>query len=351
MAYPSQAVALIVVSALFPALSVVAVCLRIYARRLKGTKLDWSDYAIFFTLLNALLNAIACIIGAVACGIGLPLSELTPKLRVRFMKILFVTQFFYVFTVWSVKVSVLIFYKKVFETPRFRRWVNSTLWLLLAWIIAFFFVTLFQDKPIRRNWEGEGTTINWQIFYIVCIASDVALDIFILCLPLPVIHRLRISRKKRWLVSGVFWLGAVIVVASTVRLYYMVKVRQEFRDNSDDFSFTTVNTIIWGSIEPCMSVIAACLPIMGPIIFRKRRQAEVQANKFSGLSSYFRKTGSKGSKGRVLGDFSRALGSIDKLNSQTDAFSLASVAPRDSDVKGGLHVQQDHEAREVRETV
>lgn len=130
----------------------------------------------------------------------------------NFRQILFVTQFFYVFTVWSVKVSVLLFYKKVFETPGFRRWVNGTLLVLLAWIIAFFFVTLFQDKPIRRNWEGDGTTINWQIFYIVCIASDVALDIFILCLPLPVIHRLKINTKKKWLVSGVFWLGGVYAV-------------------------------------------------------------------------------------------------------------------------------------------
>jgi hypothetical protein len=163
-----------------------------------------------------------------------------------------------------------------------------------------------------------------------------------------------------------------IVVASTVRLYYMVKVRQEFRDNSDDFSskllqhhpvpvltrypVTTVNTIIWGSIEPCMSVIAACLPILGPIIFKKRRQAaEVKIEKFSGLSSYFRKAGSKDSKGPVLGDYSRALGSIDKLNTQSDSFSMASIADRKSESEaskaGGIHVQADYSAREVHTAV
>ncbi|KAF2692056.1 hypothetical protein K458DRAFT_381883 [Lentithecium fluviatile CBS 122367] len=341
MAYPSQAVVLIVVSSVFPALSITAVCLRIYARRLKGTKLDWSDYTIFFTLLLALLNAIDCIIGAVACGIGRSLSELSPKLQVRFLKVLFASQFFYIFTVWSVKVSVLLFYKKAFDTPGFRRWVNGTLWFLFAWVIAFFFVTLFQDKPIRRNWEGEGTTINWQIFYLVLIASDVALDIFILCLPLPVIYRLKISRKKKWLISWIFWVGAVIVVASTVRLYYMVKVRQEFRDNNNNFSITTVNTIIWGSIEPCTSVIAACLPVLGPIIFIKRRQAEVKAAKFGGLSSYLRKMGPKDFKEPVVGDVSRALGSIDKLNSRAGDFSMASIAPRDSGTeleREGAHV-------------
>jgi hypothetical protein len=104
---------------------------------------------------------------------------------------------------------VLLFYQTVFETFGFRRAVQGTQLVLLAWLIAFFFVTLFQDNPIPRNWGAPGTAINWRIFYIVEIATDVALDIFILCLPLPVIHRLRMSRKKRWLISGVFWLGAV----------------------------------------------------------------------------------------------------------------------------------------------
>ncbi|KAJ4347253.1 uncharacterized protein N0V89_011193 [Didymosphaeria variabile] len=356
---PPQAVTITIVSVIFPVLSVTAVALRIYARRLKGTRLNASDYMIFFTLvrlhrddeasatkntqLNAVLNAIACIIGAVACGIGLPLAGLTPTLKVRFLKILFVTQFFYVFSVWSVKASVLLFYQTVFATPGFRRAVIATQLVLLAWIIAFFFVTLFQDNPIPRNWGEPGTAINWRIFYIVEIATDVALDIFILCLPLPVIHRLRISKKKKWLISGVFWLGAVIVVASTVRLYYMVKVKQEFQDNDDDFSckaydpldqtlrspltVTTINTIIWGSIEPCMSVVAACLPILGPVFFKNKREDASKPTKTSAMSSYFRKV-TLGSKGRHLGgNYSRAIDSIDRLQTQEESISMKSLVP------------------------
>jgi hypothetical protein len=60
--------------------------------------------------------------------------EINAYVAARF---LFVTQFFYVFTVWSVKVSVLFFYKKVFITSGFRHWANGTVLVLLAWIIAF----------------------------------------------------------------------------------------------------------------------------------------------------------------------------------------------------------------------
>lgn len=53
----SQGIVLIVVSSVFPALSIVAICLRIWARRLKGTTLDWSDYTIFFTMVGTPLKS------------------------------------------------------------------------------------------------------------------------------------------------------------------------------------------------------------------------------------------------------------------------------------------------------
>lgn len=50
--FPQQAVALICVSTVFPALAIVAVGLRVYARFLAGIRLNWSDYMIFFTLVS-----------------------------------------------------------------------------------------------------------------------------------------------------------------------------------------------------------------------------------------------------------------------------------------------------------
>ena len=80
------------------------------------------------------------------------------------MQILFVTQFFYCFSVVSVKFSVVLFYKGVFVTPDFQRAANATLAVLAAWITAFFFVTLFQDKPIQRNWGTEALRSTGGLF-------------------------------------------------------------------------------------------------------------------------------------------------------------------------------------------
>ena len=125
------------------------------------------------------------------------------------MQVFFATQFFYCFSVFGVKVSIVLFYKGIFATPGFRRWANGVITVLIAWIIAFFFVTLFQDNPISRNWGSKGTTVNFPVLYIVEIATDIALDLFILCMPLPVIKRLQINTRRKWLLGGIFWLGAL----------------------------------------------------------------------------------------------------------------------------------------------
>jgi hypothetical protein len=58
-----------------------------------------------------------------------------------------------------------------------------------------------------------------------------------------------------------------------------------------------------------------------------------------------------------MGDISRALDSIDKLNTQaTDDFSMTSVAHRGSEAElhtdgGSIHVRQDYGTRQVREVV
>ena len=118
--------------------------------------------------------------------------------------------------------SVLFFYRSIFPTTGFRLASNITLSVLIAWLIAFFFTTLFQDKPIERNWGTVGTTINWRIFYIVEVATDVVLDVFILCMPLPVIKRLHMNRRKKWLLAAIFWLGALYEEPHLVSLFWIV---------------------------------------------------------------------------------------------------------------------------------
>ena len=104
---------------------------------------------------------------------------------------------------------------------------------------------------------------------------------------------------------------------------------REFNSEDDDFSckfcisavaeallteistVTTINTVIWGAIEPCTSIVAACLPIIAPVIWKKR-PAPFKRSKPSGPNS-----NSSSSQVRGL----RKIGMVgrkDRLNSSTE---------------------------------
>lgn len=104
-----------------------------------------------------------------------------------------------------------MFYKEIFITANFRRAADLALAVLAATWVALFFVTLFQDKPISRNWTNQGTTIDFTVLYIFEAAMEVAYDLAVLTFPLPMIRGLQMSTKRKWLLTGIFWLGGLLV--------------------------------------------------------------------------------------------------------------------------------------------
>lgn len=125
-------------------------------------------------------------------------------------KVLFAFQFYVIFSVALVKISIVLFYKQIFATQMFKRIANVLLVVILAWLTAFFLTTLFQAWPISTNWTGMGTIImNEGAMYIAATVTDIILDITVLCMPLPMIRSLNLSTKKKWNLVGIFWLGAL----------------------------------------------------------------------------------------------------------------------------------------------
>jgi len=97
-----------------------------------------------------------------------------------------------------------------------------------------------------------------------------------------------------------------------------------------------------------MSVVAVSLPILGPIIFRQRRESVAKAAKSNEPSSYSHMNTPKRSKGPAMGSYSRALSSIDKLITQGNGKSMASITPiahQNERVGEGIHVKQGFEVR------
>lgn len=130
------------------------------------------------------------------------------------------TQFWYIFAVGLVKASILCLYGRIFSVSRWPIAVHSLLVITSAWLIAFFFATLFQIWPIRCNWISCPPTTDYTAIYVACSVTDTAIDIAILCLPPFFIRKLRLSLVQKVGLASIFGLGILSVPQLVLSIFH-----------------------------------------------------------------------------------------------------------------------------------
>ena len=83
--------------------------------------------------------------------------------------------------------------------------------LTIAWLVSFLFATFFQVWPLWCNWTVCDPTTNYPVMYALSSATDIVLDIGILCLPISYIRKLKMSGAKKIGITAVFGLGILYV--------------------------------------------------------------------------------------------------------------------------------------------
>lgn len=67
---------------------------------------------------------------------------------------------------------------------------------------------VFSAWPIEGYWRVSGRySFNYGVALLVFTSMDLILDLIILTLPLPLIKRLKITSKQKWMLVGLLWLG------------------------------------------------------------------------------------------------------------------------------------------------
>lgn len=121
-----------------------------------------------------------------------------------------------------VKISILLMYRRIFDTEAFKRatWIVGA--ACVAWAIAAIFCLVFQCHPVSGMWNPKDTftdkCINLQAYYRAVASSNMALDVVILCMPLYMVWRLKLEASQKLMLSGIFALGGLVCVASLMRI-------------------------------------------------------------------------------------------------------------------------------------
>ncbi|KAK0631017.1 hypothetical protein B0T17DRAFT_462298, partial [Bombardia bombarda] len=265
---------LIVVSVIFPILSAFSIYLRYLARR--KTQLvvfaddAWVLVAWIFTFTLSVL------VWVFTDKSGINYYKIDAQHGTMYsLELIFLTSCLIQFPLATVKISILLFYKRIFASSKpFRVAVWIAIGVVTVWCWLFFGLVLTQVDPISASWTGGRLRYDSVTLGLAQVGSSIALDFVVLCFPLPVISRLHMAAKRKLAVSLIFWLGAFCCVAAIVRTVLLNEsVRAVVQNQSNVFGQS--KQFIFMIIEPNCSIIAACLPCYGPLLAGGRRPESI----------------------------------------------------------------------------
>lgn len=148
---------------------------------------------------------------------------------------IWVTQIMYTLSLSSVKISVLLFYRRL--SVSFTRGFYIAVWAGIAYniiyVAGFLLTLLLICRPIDAYWKsfnpayreaGNYTCGSEQIAEPLSAILSVIGDAYSTILPLVLVSRLSLPNRQKMALYGLFSLGFSVVVCGAVRSYYMYRV-------------------------------------------------------------------------------------------------------------------------------
>ncbi|CAG8951240.1 hypothetical protein HYFRA_00007988 [Hymenoscyphus fraxineus] len=237
------------------------------------------DYAILFALIFYLAWTAIAVYFCLNSGYGKPLSEVTYNELITFCKGIFVAAWMYPVMSTSIRVSVLIYYRRIFAKGN--AIYSTTIWVLLAlqgiYFLVFEITCTFSCRPMRDAWEPIKRNTSCSMLYIVSTVALYAIgavfDVLLLGFPIYAVAKLQMPLKKRLGVIFVFFLGACSCIAAAYKLGIFTGASRSWKPADPDWfsyqasiytptQFEVYGKIFWipTQLEPAVALIGTSLP-------------------------------------------------------------------------------------------
>lgn len=277
----------------------------------------------------------------------LPFSNITELLKVYYFD-----EDLYLTALPMVKISIIMFYLRIFPQPLFRKCCHGAIVLCVGYGLAFLLVSVFQCRPINYAWlrwdgEHQGSCNNINAQGWTSAAINVVLDFVIIGLPIPMVAKLNMNRRKKFLVMLMFSLGLIVTVVSILRLQVLVQFgasgnftcritcqmcSSKTRSNEKSLgNYTGVG--YWSTSEVDLAIICACLPAIRGLIGRVMPRTMGESTKgLTDPTPYASKNSGRNEKRSGAGSrlSSTLIGSErDPIKGERDFIPLVEVTPMD----------------------
>ncbi|KAB5560287.1 hypothetical protein GE09DRAFT_86452 [Coniochaeta sp. 2T2.1] len=177
---------------------------------------------------------------------------------------------FYTPILWLVKISILVFLLRLggLQNQRVRIAIYCMIAVVTSIMIANQCVIILQCNPAHVGWttpwfEREALgyhCIDAAAFTISAGALAIFTDLVLLIVPFWIFLDLRINKRMRNALIGVFMLGIVVTVLSGVRLYFMWGIFYQVMEDPT-YSIGFVISVV----ETDLAIVASSLPALWPL--------------------------------------------------------------------------------------
>ncbi|KAL6415684.1 putative PTH11-typeG-protein-coupled receptor [Ilyonectria robusta] len=273
--YDTFSVVVVIISGLF---IVQRFAFKIYAK-LELRLDDW--FALLASIISIPLTAIA-ICGVSANGLGRDIWTLTFDQLYDFGKYFLILEILYFTEITILKLAMLFLYLRIFPAASIQRTLWGTIIINSLFGIIFVVITTFvQCQPISYFWK------------------IIALDLWMLAIPLVQIRSLNLSWQRKIGAGAMFFVGSLygfhlhfakemliefsVTVVSILRLGSLVK----FGAHSRNPTWEYVEVTIWSQVEINVGIICTCMPSFRLFIHRLFPRLQSTAERYS--SSYDRR--------------------------------------------------------------
>lgn len=193
----------------------------------------------------------------------------------------FIISMTYSYSIGFSKLSILLFYWRIFKQSAIRIPIQILLGLSVSWLLLRTFMVTFHCLPVQAYWdksiEGAVCKINDSQFFFGTCLTHFALDVVILALPIIEVFKLRLRMGQKIAITALFVIGFVVCLASTFvvveSIRYDVNTTQMPRDmaRNDMWGVVEINiAIVSGKSFPpitnsCILTTLGCFPLLRPI--------------------------------------------------------------------------------------
>ncbi|CZT11694.1 uncharacterized protein RCO7_08696 [Rhynchosporium graminicola] len=259
------------------------VALRLASKIIVKKKLSPEDYIVCLAqCLSIVSNTFAIRMSILGFGKHL-YSQKAGAMKAIFFRF-YIGENIYVAVLGLVKISILVFYLRVFQLQTsFRIAVWMTIVFVALGTSFISFLTIFQCAPIAFFWDLDlkGKCLNINALAYANSGLSIVQDLVIVLLPIRVVWQLNMEGRKKLSVAFMFALGGFGCIVSMIRLQSLLVFGKTV-----DPSWDYVAVTIWTVLELAVAIICSCLPALRTLIIHIYPRFATSLSTSSSLSNH-----------------------------------------------------------------